>query len=319
MNARAASGAQRARAAALLVVHVRALREGLDYLRGNALASLLGVAVMAIALGLPALFDALLVNQRALLADWGREPAVSVFLDPLVDAATAQALAAELGRDPEIATVEFIDAATALAEFRAAVGLHGGGLPQDNPLPHLLEVTPRAEVWVGDRAAGLVARLQAMGEVEQVLVDRDWVARLTALGVLAARAVWLLAGVLVTATVLIVANTIRVLVQQQAETIEVLRLVGATDAYVRRPFLYCGALHGLLAGALALALVAACGAALAGPVAAVAEAYQSNFRLSGLPAAHTAGIAVAALLCGWVGAFIGTTVSLRRLDLAAAG
>ena len=297
MNARAATGARRVRTTALLVVHVRAMREGLDFLRGNVLASLLGVAVMAIALGLPALFDALLLNQRALLADWGSDPVISVFLGPLVDAATAQAL----------------------AEFRAAVGVHGDSLPQDNPLPNLLEVTPRAEVWAGERAAALVARLQAMGEVEQVLVDSDWVERLAALGTLAERAVWLLAVVLGGATVLIVANTVRVLVQQQAETIEVLKLVGATDAYVRRPFLYCGAVHGLLAGALVLALVAACGAALGGPVAAVAEAYGSDFRLSGLPAAHTAGIVGVALLCGWGGAFIGTAVSLRRLSLSPAG
>jgi cell division transport system permease protein len=314
MSARRPRGGRYVGVQASLRTHRRALAEATRYLRGNPLASALGVAVMAVALALPALFDVLLVNQRALLARWHEEPAITLFLDPLVDVATARDLAGELAREPGVARVDFVPAATALAEFRAAVGLSGEALPADNPLPHLLEVRPLPEVWASDRGAALTARLGGLGEVDQVLVEHDWLDRLAALAALAERVVALLAVVLGSATVLVVANTIRSLVQLQADTIAVMKLVGATDGYVRRPFLYCGAMHGVLAGALALGMTAASCSVLAGPVATVAAAYGSDYRLAGLPALHAGVLALGAILCGWSGAFLGTALSLRRLE-----
>ncbi len=310
-------GARRHLPRGWLLEHARAAREGWSHVRDNAAAAAVSVAVMAIAVALPALLFALLESQQSLLGEWGTEPTLSAFLTAPTGHDAAAALAARWRAEADIAGVELVTAEAAFAELAGAVGLgsmDGGG---ENPLPHVLVVTPRASAWADAGGEALAARLRSAPEVDTVLVDFAWVERLQALAALLSRALILLAAILVAGTVLIVGNTIRGLVVQQRAEIEVLKLVGATDAYVRRPFLYSGALHGLAAGCLALLLVEGVFLALAGPVRALAATYLSDFVL-GAPgwrfAAAVIGVAAAS---GWGGAWLGTARSLRALEVGA--
>lgn len=301
------------RAESLRIVHGRAAREGIDHMRRTPLATVVGVAVMAIALGLPAMLDALLENQRTLARTWGGEPSLTVFVRPGVALDDARALSQRLASDPDVARIEFVDASAALVEFGAASGIPVTLNTDGADLPHILVVTPRATAWSGGRADALVDRLEAVPMVDQVIVDFAWVERLAAFGTLARRGVWLFGFLLGGATLLIVGNTIRVLVEQQRPTIEVQKLIGATDAFVRRPFLYSGALQGLAAGLLALVLVEAALAALGPPVARLAAAYGSTFELQALSPAHGLVLVVVATALGWCGAWLGIGLSLQRL------
>ncbi len=292
--------------------HARAAGEGFGHIRANVLAAVVSMAVMAVAIGLPATLLALLENQRAVFAEWGAEPSLSVFLDKAVDEDQARALAGRIASEAAIKAVEVVNSAAAFAEFRHAIGLNGVKVGGHNPLPHLLLVTPHRETWDADGGQALVAALSARAEVDSVLVDFAWIDRLRAFSALASRALAVLAVLLIGAAVLIVGNTIRVLVAQQLKEIEVLKLVGATDAYVRRPFLYSGALHGLVAGILAVVLVEAVFLALSGPVAALAGAYGSSFVLSAPSLKFVFGVIALSALTGWSGAWLGTLLSLRQ-------
>ncbi len=283
-------------------------------MRRTPLTTVVGVAVMAIALGLPALLDALLENQRALAGAWGGKPSLTVFVTPGVERDAAQALSTQVASDADIAAVEFIDAATALAEMSAAAGVSATLDDVDADLPQMIVVTPRATAWSGGRADGLVQRLEALPDVDQVIVDFAWVERLGALEALARCGVVLLGIMLGCATMLIVGNIIRVLVEEQMPTIEVLKLIGATDAFIRRPFLYSGALQGLAAGLLALLLVEGALAALTVPVARLAAAYASRFELHSFPAVHGIVVVVLATALGWCGAWLGIGLRLNRLN-----
>ncbi|MGR8918618.1 MAG: cell division protein FtsX [Gammaproteobacteria bacterium] len=298
--------------------HLRAAREGARHLRHNPLATLVGMLVMAVAIGLPATLYALIALQQELVGGWGEQATVSMFLEREAGAPQAEEVAATVGKWREIDAVRQITPDEAYAEFARAMGFEDTAPASASPLPFVLVVTPAAAVWERGEGEALVRRLSAIDGVDDVVADLDWVAKLEALGRLSRRMVWVLAVVLLGAAVLVVGNTVRVLVQQQIVEIEVLKLVGATDAYVRRPFLYGGALHGLGAGVLAVFLLLAVFLALAGPVGAVADAYLGGGGLSPPPPGFLAAVVAAAGVAGWSGAWVGTARSLRQFEPGAA-
>lgn len=309
-----AAGAPSRRAAgAWWTGHRRAARWGLAQCRENPLASGLAVAVMAVALALPALLAALLAQRDALLADWHVEPTLTLFLAPGINHAAAAGLAGELAADDALAGVDVVSAEQAFAELAGAAGLAGELDAASNPLPHLLVVRPRASAWRGDEGRALARRLGALEGVEDVLLDLAWLDRLAAIVRLGERGVLVLTFVLVAGTVLVTANTIRVLVHQHGTEIDLYKLVGATDAFVRRPFLYSGAIYGLAAGVAAVLVVEGVLLALADPVAAVARAYASDYALAHPGAVFVLSLLGLGMVTGWCGAWLGTSHSLRRL------
>ncbi len=308
-----AAGAAPGRSGGAWLMHRRAARAGLAHCRENPLASMLAVAVMAIALALPALLAALLAQRDALLADWHVEPTLTLFLEPGVDRAAAAGLAESLAADGALATVEVISAEQAFAELAAAVGLSGELDPASNPLPHLLVVKPHASAWRDDEGRALARRLGAQDGVDDVLLDLAWLDRLAAIVRLGERSVLVLTFILLAGTVLVTANSTRVLVHQHGAEIDLYKLVGATDAFVRRPFLYSGAAYGLAAGVAAVLVVEAVLLALAGPIAAVAHAYASDYALAHPGARFVGSLLGLGTLSGWCGAWLGTRHSLRRL------
>ena len=194
-----------------------------------------------------------------------------------------------------------------LAEFRQRSGLADSlDLLDGNPLPALLVVVPE-----GDEAR-LVAALEALPETDLLQHDAAWRERLTGWMGFGERLTWVLAALFGLGALLVVGNTVRLDIQSRREEIGVLQLLGASDGFIRRPFVYLGAWYGLAAGALALGLLTLAALALRDPLAALARSYGSPFTLSGLDSLGAALVVLAATIVGWLGAWLVTGHFLRQ-------
>jgi cell division transport system permease protein len=227
------------------------------------------------------------------------------------DAARRTARAIEARDDVE--GVTFIDRDTALEEFRERSGF-GEALEalDSNPLPHALLVRPAS--GLGADVEALAKAVGALPEVELVQIDTAWVARLRAILALTSRLVDLATVLLGLAVAIVVGNTIRLEINSRSTEIEVTKLVGGTDAFIRRPFLYLGLCYGL-AGALVAGAVVMLGLLLLGPpVRTLAALYGSGFALRGLSLTETAFLLLGGALLGWAGAGLAAARHLRAIE-----
>jgi cell division transport system permease protein len=222
------------------------------------LPSLVSVLTIALSLFLGAAFALALFTAKALLASWGAQASVTLYLDRALTDQQGHALAQEVQARAADADVVYVDRATALSRLRVDLGDLAGSLDglAQNPLPPSLEVTPRTALPPSGLRM-LAAQLGRLPGVQEVDYGREWLDKLEALG-RASRTFG--AGALIAvlgAALLVVANTIRLAVYARRDEIEIMKLVGATDAYVRAPFLLEGLLQGLLGAGLAVAAVLA--------------------------------------------------------------
>lgn len=274
-------------------------------------ATALTVGVMAVALALPLGLWLVLGNVERFAGDVQQARQISVFLKPAIDAARAQALAQTLRGRGDIDKVELRTPQQGLEELRAsglgeaiaAVSLDGS---QDNPLPSLLVVTPK-----GDEAL-LASSLRALPEADLVQHDALWRQRLDGWLRFGGRVALVLAALLGLGALLVVGNTVRLDIQSRREEISVQQLLGATDGFIRRPFLYLGTWYGLAAGALAIALLTLAAIALRAPLGELAASYGSRFMLLGFDLPTALCVVLGAALLGWFGAGIVTGHYLRQ-------
>ena len=269
-------------------------------------ATALTVGVMAIALALPLGLWLVLGNVARFSGDVQRSREISVFLKPETDAAHAQALVQTLRGRGDIGKVQLRTPAQGLAELRASGLGEAISAAGANPLPSLLIVTPN-----GDEAL-LAASLQQLPEADLVQHDALWRQRLDGWLRFGSRVALVLAALLGLGALLVVGNTVRLDIQSRREEIGVLQHLGATDGFIRRPFLYLGAWYGVAAGALAIALLSLAAAALRAPLAELAASYGSRFVLEGFDPATATGVVFGAALLGWLGAGIVTGHYLRQ-------
>ncbi|QDI05539.1 ABC transporter permease [Xanthomonas cerealis pv. cerealis] len=271
-------------------------------------ATLLTMAVMALALALPLGLSIALDNLKQFAGNVQQSRDINVFLKTGVDAAAANALAATLRGRPDVAAVALRTPEQGMAELRDSAGL-GDALDalDDNPLPTLLIVTPAAA-----DDAQLAAALSALPQADLVQHDALWRKRLDGWLRFGERLVQVLSVLLGAGAALVVGNTVRLDIQSRREEIGVLQLLGASDGFIRRPFLYLGAWYGFGAGVLALGLIAASGLALGPPLAELADSYGSHFALLGLDALHSGFVLLGTLLLGWLGAWLVTGHFLRQ-------
>ncbi|MGQ0658961.1 MAG: permease-like cell division protein FtsX [Chromatiales bacterium] len=265
---------------AWLRAHRRALTVVLSHLARAPLAHLLTAAVMGIALALPLGLYVLLDNIELVSGHWAPHgQRISLFLKTGVDDADAAVLANRLATQAGIGNVQVITREQALEEYRNQSGVGDAlTLLGENPLPTVLLVEPVA----GIDARVLTEELGRITEVEAVRFDFEWLQRLQAITAVARRAVAVVAAIFAAAVLLVVGHAIRMAVAQRREEIEIVKLFGATDAFVRRPFLYTGLLYGVVGALLASAVVTLALAAIAEPVAGLALLYQSDYALRGL-------------------------------------
>ncbi|RKZ34549.1 MAG: cell division protein [Gammaproteobacteria bacterium] len=243
--------------------------------------SLLTAAVIGVALALPAGLYLLLLNVEQVSRGWDGAAQISVFLRPEASDARATSLALALRQRAEFASVRLISRAEALAEFRALSGLGEAlnALGQENPLPAVVVLRLRPQAAGAHSIQSLVAELAAHPEVSSAQFDLKWLQRLHALTEIVKRGVVVLALILALGVILIVGNTIRLGIENRRDEIEVASLFGATNAFVRRPFLYTGFFYGVGGAILAWGMVAAAFGVLGQPVAELAALYHSDVRL----------------------------------------
>lgn len=270
-------------------------------------ATLLTIGVMAVAFALPLGLGLALDNVQRFAGNVQQSRQIDVFLKQDVGAPRAQALADELRGRGDVAKLELLTPEQGLAEFKRLSGLDDAVAALDeNPLPSRLSLVPR-----GDETA-LVSALQALPEADLVQHDAGWRKRLDGWIGFGERLAWVLAALFGLGALLVVGNTVRLDIQSRREEIGVLQLLGASDGFIRRPFIYLGAWYGLAAGALALALVLGAAAALREPLDALAGSYASRFALSGLDPLRVGAVLLGATVIGWIGAWLVTGHFLRQ-------
>lgn len=301
----------------LLLHHLQVLISSLGRMWRTPLSSALTAAVLGVALALPTGLYLLLENVRALGEDWHGKPRISLFLRTGVDGTQAVAVSEGLASLEQVARVQTITPQQALQEFQElsgfAAALEALG---ENPLPAVLVVEPSAALADPDALRRFAATLGQRDEVDFAQVDIRWVQRLHAILDIGQRGVLVVGTLLALGVLLIIGNTIRLEIENRREEIVVIRLVGGTDAFVRRPFLYSGLWFGLLGGVLALAMVLASTMLLAAPVRVLAELYQSDFALSGLGAGGSATLVGIGALLGLAGAWVAVARHLGRMQPA---
>lgn len=277
--------------------HVYSFVSSLGRMLRKPWATALTVGVMAVAIALPVGLGAALGNVQRFAGDVQQARQISVFLKPAIAADRAVAVAEALRGRADIAGVELRTPEQGLQELRETTGLGEAITALDgNPLPSLLVVTPR-----GDEAL-LAQSLQTLPEADLVQHDAGWRQRLDGWLRFGSRLAWVLAALLGLGALLVVGNTVRLDIQSRRDEIGVLQLLGATDGFIRRPFLYLGGGYGVAAGALALALLTAADFALRAPLAELARSYGSGFVLQGFDLRATAAIVAGAGVLGWLGA-----------------
>jgi cell division transport system permease protein len=295
----------RARIAGWRDQHLFGFFSSLGRLAARPWATALTVLMLGFALALPLMFWLAFDNARQLSGGLREAREVTVFLKPALDDATAAQFAADLRKREDVAAVTVRTPEQGLSEFRQLSGF-GEALDilKDNPLPNVLVVTPRS-VPEGDNPP-LVAEMKQDARVDLVQYDATWRRRLSDILGFGERAVVVIAALLALATLLVIGNTVRMDIQARSEEIAVMQLIGASDGFVRRPFLYSGLWYGLLGGVLALAIVIGAEWAIAGPLDRLLASYDHRLALSGLGVVSALTVIGASSLLGWAGAFVAT-------------
>lgn len=297
---------------AYLESHRASLVDALRRLFLQPFGSFLTCLVMGIALALPMGLALLLENVERLGGSWQQAAQISVFLELDVPEAEGLRLRERIAELEAVQDAEWIAPAQALEQLQRYSGLGDAlrALPE-NPLPAVVLVTPQA--IEREALERLRSELAALSGVEQAQLDLQWVERLGAILHLGERFVFGLAVVLVAGLLLVIGNTIRLHIENRRAEIEVIKLVGGTDGYVRRPFLYAGAFYGVGAGLLAWLLLHVGLGWLNEAVIGLAGLYGSDFALAGVPLDDALTLLAAAVLLGWVGAWLAVARHLRQL------
>lgn len=293
--------------------HRRALFAALGKLAAQKASGAISALVIGVALSLPAGGYALLEGLSSLAAGVALEPQMSIYLKPDSTKDDAAALAARLKSDARIGRVRFVPRDQALKELKATEGLADVVEALDhNPLPDAFVVL--ASDSSPATLAALAEELRRAPSVAHVQADAVWARRLASLARLGRLAVILLAALLAFGLVAVTFNTIRLQILTQRDEIEVSKLIGATDAFIRRPFLYLGLLQGLAGGALALGIVWSGLALLNGEVRTLAQTYGSSFRFDFLSRGDSLAVLLFAGALGWLGASLSVSRYLLEIQ-----
>lgn len=289
------------------------LRTALRRMFSSPLAGALNILVIAIALSLPAGMYVLLQNAQGVVAQLSGAPQISLFLHLDATPEDVHELRKLLSQNPAIINAEFISRTEALNTLGQGTGLDDviAGL-ESNPLPDAFVITPKSND--AKSLETLRNALQIIPVVELAQLDSAWAYKLEALLDFARIAVLILASLLSLGLIAITFNTIRLQILTQREEIQVSRLIGATDAFIRRPFLYFGALQGLFGGIAAWLIIAGSLMLLKQPLATLSQLYASNFSLQPLSASDSISLLFFSVYLGWLGAWLSVARHLSQIE-----
>jgi cell division transport system permease protein len=294
--------------------HVSTCVGALGRLAQQPFANLMTVLVIAVTLALPAAMHLIIKNAQSISGNLENALDFSVYLTTNTTLAEAENLARIIGQRADVESVVFVSAEEGLEEFKKHSGF-GSALDhlEGNPLPHTLVVRPSGANTAQSMNL-LHEELGNLPETDVVQVDTEWVQRFLAILDMLQRAIAMGGVLLGIAIVVIIGNTIRLDIQNRREEIEVTKLIGASNAFVRRPFLYTGLWYGLGGGLLALGLVAYGLYALEGPITRLAGLYNSGFRALGLDLQESLAIVGVGVLLGLTGSWIAAARHMRRIE-----
>ena len=294
--------------------HVSTSGASLGRLFRQPFASLMIVLVIAVTLAIPAALNLVVKNAQAVSSGWDNALDFSIYLKRNVREDEAAALVRLIGQRADVESVQLITASEALTEFKRQSGF-GDALDQlsENPLPHTLVVRPSA-ANTSQSMILLQEELANLPESDLVQVDTEWVQRFHAILDIVRQAIVIGAALLGLAIIVIIGNTIRLDIQNRRDEIEVTKLIGASNAFVRRPFLWSGFWYGLFGGALALGLVQYGLFLLERPVARLAGLYQSGLSVLALSLEESLVILGVGVLLGLVGSWFAAARHMRRIE-----
>ena len=277
--------------------------------------SVMTVLVLGISLTLPATLHLFVKNTQTVTDQWDSASEITLFLKLSTPDKAAQSLVQRIQLYPEVANVVYISAEQALTEFKISSGF-GQALEylDNNPLPATLLVTPTQRFSQAQAARELLLKLEQERGVDQGKLDLEWLTRLQAMAELIEDVVLGIALLLCLSVVLIIGNTIRLAILHQKDAIAVMKLVGATDSFIQRPFLYAGVWYGVLGGFVASICVAILASYLSGALRQLTDLYQSQFVLAGLSFNELIILQSTAIGLGLLGSFISVRQHIRAIE-----
>lgn len=294
-----------------------------DSLKGlikEPLSTLMTALVIAIALALPTCLYLLISNAQGLTERWETTHDINVFVQGSLSTSKLEALQDKISQREDVQLVRTITSQQALDELKQEIQMQMiSDAIGSNPLPHTLIVSPKNKI-INDKTDSAIQKLNqdlaALPSVSSVQLDADWVLKFRSVVDLLKRCVYLLAALLSLGMLLVVSNTIRLHVQQKQNEIEVKKLVGASDDFVRRPFLYIGFWYGFLGSIIALILVSILLLSISGPATKLSELYLSSFELRGLGLSDTLFLILFASILSLAGAWIAAQRALLKIDVS---
>jgi len=266
--------------------------------------SLLTMAVLGISLALPTTLHLLMKNGEQLRGSWDNAAEITLFVEEGLNDNQTQKVLRRIGLYNQVNQVTYIAAEDALEEFKALSGF-GDALSylDENPLPSVILVVPTAQYSSPEGARELLEKLQEQPEISFGKLDVTWLEKLTAIITLLEDAAFALGVLLLLAVILVIANTIRLSILNRREEIEVLKLVGATNDFIRRPFLYTGIWYGLIGGLIAWICVSLILWWVEGALMELANQLDTNLSLSGLNFSEFLILIMLSSTLGWLGAY----------------
>jgi cell division transport system permease protein len=306
---------RRQRLAMYWLDHARQAFSSLGELWRNPLASLMTLAVLGVSLALPSCFHVLLKNAAVVERSWQVSSQISLYLDKALSESAITQMQQRLSLYPGVGSITYLSRDNALQEFREISGF-GDALDylDSNPLPAVLSVIPVADWQTPTGAAELLATLSREPGVEQGKLDLEWLTRLQGIMDLLRHTITGIAVLLLSAVLLIVGNTLRLNILNQRTEIEVLKLVGATDAFIHRPFLYTGIWYGVIGGMFAWWLTEVMVIWSEGVVKALAGLYSSEFRLVGMGMVDGMNLVLLGALLGFVASWFSVHRHIRDIE-----
>ena len=297
--------------------HAQVALDSLGRLYRNSVTSLMTAAVIGIALAMPSGLYLLLENLDRLSGAWKGQASLSVFLKHDATETRARDLLERVSSWTEVASVQLITPQQALEEFSARSGFADLLATLDeNPLPVVLLVQPDTAHTAPEAASELRQRFSLLPETDLAQLDLQWVQRLAAILDTARRGILIISALLALAVLLVIGNTIRLEIQNRREEIVVTKLIGATNGFIRRPFLYSGVWYGIFGAIIAWLMVEIGFFILAEPVRRLAGLYQSDFRLETLPLLLLLVLLAGGILLGLLGSWLAVGEHLDDIEPA---